>query len=224
MSRYYGSLRDDNDSVFAIPRQDESKKAIDRAIEIVGNRVDQYGVSEPSIQKLGGNPDHRRAPGRHQRGRSPPAPPGHRAPRVQAAQGARNRLPRHGSDRQGPGGRRRRAGFQPTRLFAVATTQDSPGRRHDEDHDPEGEMSPEEFGEETSVLRGRHREPAAVPGRSHGGGREQGQGPPDPGTGRCQARHPERHGVPLERQAHPRSPGRGEALLHALSRQEPPRN
>ncbi len=34
--------------------EDESKKAIDRAIEIVGNRVDQYGVSEPSIQKLGG--------------------------------------------------------------------------------------------------------------------------------------------------------------------------
>ena len=53
MSRYYGSLRDDNDKV-AKMLEDESKKAIDRAIEIVGNRVDQYGVSEPSIQKLGG--------------------------------------------------------------------------------------------------------------------------------------------------------------------------
>jgi len=53
MSRYYGSLRDDNDEVSAM-LEDESKKAIDRAIEIVGNRVDQYGVSEPSIQKLGG--------------------------------------------------------------------------------------------------------------------------------------------------------------------------
>ena len=53
MSRYYGNLRDDNDKVTA-SLEDESKKAIDRAIEIVGNRVDQYGVSEPSIQKLGG--------------------------------------------------------------------------------------------------------------------------------------------------------------------------
>ncbi len=53
MSRYYGSLRDDNDKVASM-LEDESKKAIDRAIEIVGNRVDQYGVSEPSIQKLGG--------------------------------------------------------------------------------------------------------------------------------------------------------------------------
>jgi preprotein translocase subunit SecD len=53
MSRYYGNLRDDNDKVTA-NLEDESRKAIDRAIEIVGNRVDQYGVSEPSIQKLGG--------------------------------------------------------------------------------------------------------------------------------------------------------------------------
>ena len=53
MSRYYGNLRDDNDRVTS-DLESESKKAIDRAIEIVGNRVDQYGVSEPSIQKLGG--------------------------------------------------------------------------------------------------------------------------------------------------------------------------
>jgi preprotein translocase subunit SecD len=53
LSRYYGSLRDDNDKVYA-NLEDESKKAIDRGIEIVRNRVDQYGVSEPSIQKLGG--------------------------------------------------------------------------------------------------------------------------------------------------------------------------
>ena len=53
MSRYYGSLRDENSKVASM-LEDESKKAIDRAIEIVGNRVDQYGVSEPSIQKLGG--------------------------------------------------------------------------------------------------------------------------------------------------------------------------
>ena len=53
MSRYYGSLRDDNDKVYS-SLDDESKKAIDRGMEIVRNRVDQYGVSEPSIQKLGG--------------------------------------------------------------------------------------------------------------------------------------------------------------------------
>jgi SecD/SecF fusion protein len=53
MSRYYGNLRDDNDKI-ATMLEDESKKAIDRAMEIVGNRVNQYGVSEPSIQKLGG--------------------------------------------------------------------------------------------------------------------------------------------------------------------------
>ena len=53
LSRYYGALRDDNDRVYS-SLEDESKKAIDRGIEIVRNRVDQYGVSEPSIQKLGG--------------------------------------------------------------------------------------------------------------------------------------------------------------------------
>jgi SecD/SecF fusion protein len=53
MSRYYGSLRDDNDKVYKY-LDDEATKAIDRGIEIVRNRVDQYGVSEPSIQKLGG--------------------------------------------------------------------------------------------------------------------------------------------------------------------------
>jgi SecD/SecF fusion protein len=53
LSRYYGSLRDDNDKVYSY-LEDESKKAIDRAMEIVGNRVNQYGVSEPNIQKLGG--------------------------------------------------------------------------------------------------------------------------------------------------------------------------
>ena len=54
LSRYYGSLRDDNDRVYDY-LDAEATKAIDRAIEIVRNRVDQYGVSEPAIQKLGGN-------------------------------------------------------------------------------------------------------------------------------------------------------------------------
>lgn len=52
LSRYYGNLRDDNDRIYNY-LEDESKKAIDRGMEIVRNRVDQYGVSEPSIQKLG---------------------------------------------------------------------------------------------------------------------------------------------------------------------------
>jgi preprotein translocase subunit SecD len=54
MSRYYRNLRDTNDEIFKF-LDDEATKAIDRGMEIVRNRVDQYGVSEPSIQKLGGN-------------------------------------------------------------------------------------------------------------------------------------------------------------------------
>lgn len=54
LSRYYGNLRDSNDDIGAY-LEDESVKAIDRGMEIVRNRVDQYGVSEPSIQKLGGS-------------------------------------------------------------------------------------------------------------------------------------------------------------------------
>jgi SecD/SecF fusion protein len=53
MSRYYRNLRDTDDEVYNF-LEDESRKAIDRGMEIVRNRVDQYGVSEPSIQKLGG--------------------------------------------------------------------------------------------------------------------------------------------------------------------------
>jgi len=53
LSRYYGSMRDDDSKITSM-LEDESGKAVDRAIEIVRNRVDQYGVSEPSIQKQGG--------------------------------------------------------------------------------------------------------------------------------------------------------------------------
>jgi len=53
LSRYYGSLREDNNQVLK-RLQDETDKAVDRAMEIVRNRVDQYGVSEPAIQKQGG--------------------------------------------------------------------------------------------------------------------------------------------------------------------------
>ncbi len=53
LSRYYGSIRDDDDKIISM-LEDESEKAVDRAIEIVNNRVNQYGVSEPTIQKQGG--------------------------------------------------------------------------------------------------------------------------------------------------------------------------
>ena len=53
LSRYYGTLRDEDDRLVAF-LENESEKAIDRAIEIVRNRVDQYRVSEPNIQKQGG--------------------------------------------------------------------------------------------------------------------------------------------------------------------------
>lgn len=52
MSPYYGNLRD-SDAEIAKKLDDESTNAIDRAMEIVRNRVDQYGVSEPSILKQG---------------------------------------------------------------------------------------------------------------------------------------------------------------------------
>jgi preprotein translocase subunit SecD len=52
MSRYYGTIRDD-DAKIVKNLKDESDKGIDRAMEIVRNRVDQYGVSEPTIQKQG---------------------------------------------------------------------------------------------------------------------------------------------------------------------------
>jgi preprotein translocase subunit SecD len=54
LSRYYGSIRDDDDRIINM-LEDESGKAVDRAVEIVNNRVNQYGVSEPTIQKQGGH-------------------------------------------------------------------------------------------------------------------------------------------------------------------------
>lgn len=52
MSRYYGNIRDADATILAY-LDDETGKAVDRAIEIVRNRVDQYRVSEPNIQKQG---------------------------------------------------------------------------------------------------------------------------------------------------------------------------
>jgi len=52
MSRYYYNIRDDDAKIIG-QLQSETEKAVDRAIEIVRNRVDQYRVSEPNIQKQG---------------------------------------------------------------------------------------------------------------------------------------------------------------------------
>ncbi len=52
MSRYFGSIRESDDAIAAKLDQQETD-AVTRAIEIISNRVDKYGVSEPSIQKQG---------------------------------------------------------------------------------------------------------------------------------------------------------------------------
>jgi SecD/SecF fusion protein len=52
LSRYFGTIRDEDDDIIAI-LQESSEDAVNRAVEIIRNRVDQYGVSEPSIQRQG---------------------------------------------------------------------------------------------------------------------------------------------------------------------------
>lgn len=52
LKAYYGEIRDD-DSMIKSNLKTEVENAIDRAIQVVRNRIDQYGVSEPVIQKKG---------------------------------------------------------------------------------------------------------------------------------------------------------------------------
>ncbi len=52
LSRYFGTIRDDDAKIIS-DLQKQEEDAVTRAIEIIRNRVDQYGVSEPSIQKQG---------------------------------------------------------------------------------------------------------------------------------------------------------------------------
>ncbi len=52
LSRYFGSIREDDDEIIARLKEQEAD-AVTRAIEIISNRVNQYGVSEPSIQQQG---------------------------------------------------------------------------------------------------------------------------------------------------------------------------
>ena len=51
-SRYFGTIRQDDDQILAGLNED-TDDAVTRALEIIRNRVDQYGVSEPSIQRQG---------------------------------------------------------------------------------------------------------------------------------------------------------------------------
>ncbi len=52
LSRYFGSIRQDDSEIIST-LEDQESDAVTRAIEIIRNRVDQYGVSEPSIQRQG---------------------------------------------------------------------------------------------------------------------------------------------------------------------------
>jgi SecD/SecF fusion protein len=52
LSRYYGTIRQD-DAEILDELKTASEDAVNRAMEIIRNRVDQYGVSEPSISRQG---------------------------------------------------------------------------------------------------------------------------------------------------------------------------
>ncbi len=52
LSRYFGTIRDDDSKILS-DLNDNAEDAVTRAVEIIRNRVDQYGVSEPSIQRQG---------------------------------------------------------------------------------------------------------------------------------------------------------------------------
>ncbi|MCU0406795.1 MAG: protein translocase subunit SecD [Ignavibacteriaceae bacterium] len=52
LSRYFGTIRDEDDQILT-SLNDNAEDAVTRAVEIIRNRVDQYGVSEPSIQRQG---------------------------------------------------------------------------------------------------------------------------------------------------------------------------
>ncbi len=52
LKAYYGEIRDDEAQIKSSLKT-EVENAIDRAIQVVRNRIDQYGVSEPVIQKKG---------------------------------------------------------------------------------------------------------------------------------------------------------------------------
>lgn len=52
LSRYFGK-KGESDGKIISNLQEESENAIDRALQVLRNRIDQFGVSEPSITKQG---------------------------------------------------------------------------------------------------------------------------------------------------------------------------
>jgi preprotein translocase subunit SecD len=52
LSRFFGSARQSDDEIIDHLRT-EAEDAVDRTIEVIRNRIDQFGVSEPSITKQG---------------------------------------------------------------------------------------------------------------------------------------------------------------------------
>ncbi len=52
LSRYFGNVREDDTEILDKLKK-QAEDAVSRAMEIIRNRVDQYGVSEPSIQRQG---------------------------------------------------------------------------------------------------------------------------------------------------------------------------
>ncbi len=52
LSRYFGTIREDDSQILS-NLEKVTEDAVTRAMEIIRNRVDQYGVSEPSIQRQG---------------------------------------------------------------------------------------------------------------------------------------------------------------------------
>lgn len=54
LSRYYGDIRQSDSEIIA-ELEKQAEEAIERALEVIRNRVDKYGVAEPSIQKQGNN-------------------------------------------------------------------------------------------------------------------------------------------------------------------------
>ena len=52
LSRYFGTIRQSDSEIISELKKDV-EDAVTRALEIIRNRVDQYGVSEPTIQRQG---------------------------------------------------------------------------------------------------------------------------------------------------------------------------
>ena len=57
LSRYFGTIRQSDSEIISELKKDV-EDAVTRALEIIRNRVDQYGVSEPTIQRQGRSEEH----------------------------------------------------------------------------------------------------------------------------------------------------------------------